>query len=97
MQLRKRISGWNIAFNITYLKNKIKSLYTDGELLQCLQRPLPYSYMQGSESISSFYGIKYTGVNEQTGDQMFEDVNKDGVIDDNDQMVLGKQRLILVA
>jgi len=88
--IKKKDFSWNIAFNITYLKNKIKSLYTDGELLSAYNDLFPTHILKVGESISSFYGIKYTGVNEQTGDPMFEDVNKDGVIDDNDQMVLGK-------
>lgn len=88
--IKKKDFSWNIAFNITYLKNKIKSLYTDGELLSAYNDLFPTHILKVGESIGSFYGIKYTGVNEQTGDPTFEDVNKDGVIDDNDQMVLGK-------
>ena len=42
------------------------------------------------EAVGSFWGVKFLGVDPQTGDPTYEDLNKDGVIDDNDQQILGK-------
>lgn len=88
--IRNKSFTWNMAFNITYLKNEIKSLYTDGELLSAYNDLFPTHILKVGESIGSFYGIKYLGVDPETGDPIFEDANKDGAIDDADQMVLGK-------
>ena len=81
---------WTTSFNISYIKNEILSLYTDGELLNAFA-DLPQTHvLKVGESIGSFWGIKYLGVNPQTGDAVYDDLNKDGVIDDQDNTVLGK-------
>lgn len=88
--IRKKDFTWTSSFNISYLKDKIKSLYSDNELLSAYNDLFPTHILKVGEAVGSFWGIKYLGVNPDTGDPMFQDLNKDGVIDDNDQQVLGK-------
>ena len=88
--IRNKNFSWTSSFNISYLKDKIKSLYTDNELLSAYSDLFPTHILKVGEAVGSFWGIKYLGVDPQTGDPMYEDLNKDGVIDDNDQQVLGK-------
>ncbi|MHA4807540.1 SusC/RagA family TonB-linked outer membrane protein [Flavitalea flava] len=81
---------WSMNFNISYLKNTIKSLYTDGELLSAYTDLFPTHILKVGQSEGSFWGIKYQGVDPGTGNPKFEDLNKDGVIDDKDEQILGK-------
>lgn len=88
--IRNKDFTYTSSFNISYLKNKIKSLYSDDELLSAYSDLFPTHILKVGEAVGSFWGIKYLGVNPETGDPEFEDLNKDGVIDDNDQQILGK-------
>ncbi|HYK44634.1 MAG TPA: SusC/RagA family TonB-linked outer membrane protein, partial [Parafilimonas sp.] len=88
--VRSKNFSWNISFNVSYLKNTIKSLYTDNELLSAYSDLFPTHILRVGEAVGSFWGVKFLGVDPQTGDPTYEDLNKDGVIDDNDQQILGK-------
>lgn len=88
--IRKKDFTWTSSFNISYLKDKIKSLYSDNELLSAYNDLFPTHILKVGEAVGTFWGVKYLGVNPDTGDPMYQDLNKDGVIDDNDQQVLGK-------
>lgn len=81
---------WNTSFNFTYLKNEILSLYQDGEQLSAYRDLFPTHVLQVGESLGSFIGVEYLGVDPDTGDPVFNDLNKDGVIDESDEKVLGK-------
>lgn len=81
---------WSISFNTSYLKNKILSLYKDGEQLSAYADLFPTHVLKVGESVGSFIGVEYLGVDQQTGDPIFNDLNKDGVIDESDEKVLGK-------
>jgi TonB-dependent starch-binding outer membrane protein SusC len=83
---------WTTNFNISYQKNTIKKLPVDGELVSAYNDIAPTHIMKVGESVGTFWGVKYLGVNEQTGDAMFDDINKDGVIDFNDAQIIGKAR-----
>jgi len=82
--------SWSVSFNISYLKDRIKSLYSDNELLSAYSDLFPTHILKVGQAVGSYWGVKYQGVDPQTGDPKYEDLNKDGVIDDNDQQVLGK-------
>ena len=88
--IKKQDFSWSVSFNISYIKNKIISLYSNNELLSAFNDLFPTHILRVGESVGSFWGVKYLGVDPQTGDPMYEDLNKDGVIDDNDQQILGK-------
>ena len=88
--IKTKTFTWSVGFNISYIKDKIKSLYSDNELLSAYTDLFPTHILKVGQPVGSFWGIKYTGVNPQTGEAQYEDLNKDGVIDDNDQQILGK-------
>ncbi|WP_153801233.1 SusC/RagA family TonB-linked outer membrane protein [Foetidibacter luteolus] len=88
--VKSKAFTWNTAFNVSYIKNEIKELYSDNELVSAYTDLFPTHILKVGEAVGSFWGVKYTGVDPQTGDPTFEDLNKDGAIDDADQQVLGK-------
>lgn len=81
---------WNTDFNISFNRNKI----TDLEL-QALYR---YATVEGRDaivalqegvSLGSFYGYISEGVNPETGDMMFKDLNGDGEVTPADRTYIG--------
>ncbi len=88
--IRNKNFSWSTSFNISYIHDRIRSLYTEGELLSAYTDLFPTHILKVGQSVGSFWGIKYQGVDTQTGDPKYEDLNKDGVIDDRDQQILGK-------
>jgi TonB-dependent starch-binding outer membrane protein SusC len=83
---------WTTNFNITYQKNTLLKTPVNNQLLSAFNDLSPTHILQTGKAVGSFWGIKYNGVDPQTGDPVFEDLNKDGVIDDNDAQVLGHAR-----
>ncbi|HWB26401.1 MAG TPA: TonB-dependent receptor [Chitinophagaceae bacterium] len=88
--VKARNFSWSTSFNVSYLKNTIKSLYTDNELLSAYTDLFHTHILKVGQAVGTFWGIKYLGVDPQTGDPKYQDLNHDGVIDDNDDQVLGK-------
>ena len=74
-----------IANKVTYIHPTINAIdgatfHTYGAITR-FQKDMPAWY---------FYGYKFSGINETTGDPEFVDVDKDGQITDNDKTYLGK-------
>ena len=81
---------WTIETNHTYLKSEVTNLFpstTEG------QNPILFGAAPTATTIgqpvSSFYLIRYLGVNSQTGTAMFEDLNGDGQITALDRQFIG--------
>jgi len=74
---------WNSSFNISLLDNKIIKLLNNGEIIG------RNHILQEGESVSTLFLIKSLGVDPQTGDALFEDVNNDGIIDFDDRQIVG--------
>jgi TonB-linked SusC/RagA family outer membrane protein len=83
---------WSTNFNITYQKNTLLKTPIDNQLLSAFNDLNPTHILRIGQPVGSFWGVKYTGVNPQTGDATFEDLDKNGVIDANDAQILGKAR-----
>lgn len=81
---------WNANFNITYMKNEYTKLDEDKQIVSAYSDIAPTHIVQVGQPVGTFWGVKYTGVNPQTGDATFEDINNDGVIDNNDAQIIGK-------
>jgi TonB-dependent starch-binding outer membrane protein SusC len=81
---------WNINLNGTFIRNKIISLSSDGILLNAYSDLEVTHVLQVGQSIGSFWGLKYLGVDPETGDVMHEDTNEDGVVDFDDAQIIGK-------
>lgn len=74
---------WNSGFNISFLDNQINKLLNNGEIIG------RNHILQEGESVSTLYLIKYLGVDPQTGDALFDDINNDGIIDFDDRQIVG--------
>lgn len=83
---------WTTNFNITYQKNTLLKTPVNNQLLSAFNDLSPTHILQVGQPIGSFWGIKYLGVNKQTGDPMYQDNNKDGLINSNDAQLLGHAR-----
>lgn len=88
--IHKNDFQWNIGFNLTTIKNTIKALTNDGILLSGYSDLAPTHIMKVGESVSSFWGVKYLGVDPETGDPMYLDNDEDGDVDGDDAMIIGK-------
>ncbi len=83
---------WSTNFNITFQKNTLLKTPVDDQLLSAFNDLNPTHILKVGETVGSFWGVKFNGVDPQTGDATFEDLNKDGVIDDNDAQIIGHAR-----
>ncbi len=83
---------YGIRGNIATLKNKVTYIHEslsaiDGTTLVTYG---PITRFEVGMPAWHFYGYKYTGVDSATGEPLFEDVDGDGVITDNDKTDIGK-------
>jgi TonB-dependent starch-binding outer membrane protein SusC len=100
---------WNLSANISFIHNKLLSLYNNTNMYV-----LPASGLEqiggqmhaliNGKPISAFYMLKQTGIYQhdedvptklyakgvRAGDVKYDDVNKDGDINDNDRQYVGK-------
>lgn len=83
---------WTTNFNITFQKNRLKKASVDNVLLSAFNDLNPTHILKVGQPVGSFWGIKSTGVDPQTGDATFQDLDKNGIIDDNDAQILGHAR-----
>lgn len=81
---------WSINFNSTWIHNEIKSLTSDGVYLNAYDDLEATHILQVGQPLGSFLGLRYTGIDPETGDAQFEDTNSDGVIDYDDAQIIGK-------
>lgn len=80
--IRTKNFQWNISFNTSYQKNKLLG-YPNLEL-----SPYATTYKIG-ESTNTYYMFRYLGVDPATGEFIFEDQNKDGLIKSNSSVIAG--------
>ncbi|HTI11458.1 MAG TPA: TonB-dependent receptor [Puia sp.] len=86
--IRQKDFSWDLGFNISHNKNLIKKL--DVPYLEPFSRQF-IIYQQGY-AVNSFWLWKQLRVDPQTGDAVYEDLDKNGVIDDRDRMILGNSQ-----
>ncbi len=91
---------WTTDFNLSMNRNKIAYLpltKADDPRSADFPEGLPNEYNSlGPQSIfrvgqpvGSFFGYRHLGINPETGDYIFEDLNGDGVITTDDRQILG--------
>ncbi len=83
LNVNARNFSWSTTFNLALLDNTVKKLVNNGEILG------RNHILQEGEAVSTLYMIKFQGVDPETGDALFEDLNGDGVIDFDDRQVVG--------
>lgn len=84
--------SWDTDFNISFNKNKLESL----RLTQVYYSAMTTDYVNDyvvrnvpGRPLGSFYGYVAEGVDPETGDMIYKDVNKDGVISASDRTYIG--------
>lgn len=76
---------WKTSFNTTYMKNKLVELLGDG-------RPLGSGFSSAvaeGQPMNTFWALEYLGVDPQTGNSLYKDVNGDGLYNQEDYVFLG--------
>ena len=82
---------WNTDFNISFNRNKV----TDLSLVDVMYYGRIYSNNQdvaivkAGLPLGSFYGYVADGVDPDTGDMKFKDLNNNGILDPDDRKVIG--------
>ncbi|WP_018108125.1 SusC/RagA family TonB-linked outer membrane protein [Bacteroides propionicifaciens] len=84
--------AWDTDFNISFNKNKLnklelKQIYTDGWTADVLHEPVVRN--QPGRSLGGFYGYISDGVDPETGDMIYRDINGDGKITSTDRTFIG--------
>ncbi len=82
---------WSTDFNISFNRNKVTDLqYTDvyyfGRIYSNNQ---DVAIVKEGLPLGSFYGYVSEGVNPETGDLQYKDVNNNGIFDPGDRTVIG--------
>lgn len=84
--INKRDFKWTTEFNISWNKNKIEKLASDITLGASGRNA---SILREGYSVNSFYLYKQLYVDPETGNAVYEDVNKDGFITSADRQIVG--------
>ena len=77
---------WTTNFNISYNKNKIEKLASDISLGASGRN---ISILKQGYAVNSFQLYKQLYVDPQTGNAVYDDVNKDGIITSADRQIVG--------
>lgn len=77
---------WSTDFNISFNKNRIDKLASDITLGASGRN---ISILRQGYAVNSFYLYKQLAVDPQTGNAIYEDVNKDGKITSADRQIVG--------
>lgn len=86
--IRSKDITWDINFNIAHNKNLIEKL--DAPYFEPFSRK--FILFQQGNPVNGFWLWQQERVDPQTGNAVYTDVDKNGVIDDNDRMILGSNQ-----
>lgn len=84
---------WNTNFNISFNKNKLKHLalqqiYYDAETTDALHQ-IKVVRNEPGRPLGGFYGYINDGVDPETGELMYRDLNEDGRVSSSDRTYIG--------
>lgn len=103
---------WSSNFNISFNQNKVLELGPDGRPIYGSATNANNAFITTiGHPIASFYGYKQIGIfhnqeeldkyphlsGDKVGDGRYEDVNKDGILDQNDKTILGDNNPVFTA
>lgn len=66
---------WTSSFNISFLRNKIKSLAVDSQFVSAYNDQSPTNILKVGKPVGEFIGVPFAGVNVQNGDAQYYDNN----------------------
>ena len=80
---------WNTDFNISFNRSKVLAL--DGGLIKIgnIADRGTVAIAEEGKPLGLFYGLVAKGVDPQTGDMIYEDLDKDGELSDGDYTIIG--------
>ena len=78
--------GWQMGLNYSTNKNRVTSLYQGQPIYSGIDQ---VNSVREGEQLGAFYMIKFTGVDPQTGDATYLDLNGDGDINADDRVIVG--------
>ena len=62
---------WTSAFNISFLKNTIKSLSVDNQLVSSYNDQSPTNILKVGQPVGTFIGVRFAGVDPANGDALY--------------------------
>jgi TonB-linked SusC/RagA family outer membrane protein len=85
---------WKTTLNLSKNMNKVISLVDSVPLYRgyILDGVDGTNIIKEGEPMGTFFGLNFLGVNPATGDAMYEDVNRDGLISNADGVVIGNSQ-----
>jgi TonB-linked SusC/RagA family outer membrane protein len=89
--IQKEKFSWSSQFNVSANRNKVLDIGGEDQVI--FAGEIPESgfsvIVQEGLPLGTFYGYKSLGVNPEDGDIVFEDLDGDGVITENDRTIIG--------
>ncbi|HKW09338.1 MAG TPA: TonB-dependent receptor [Gemmatimonadaceae bacterium] len=80
--------GWTSGLNLTFNRNRVMKTYENQPIITGINGRQT-TIVAAGQPLGEFYMLKFKGVDPQTGDAIFQDVNGDGQIDNNDKTYVG--------
>ena len=83
---------WDTDFNISFNRNKLKSLKLTKVYPAAITTDHAHDFVvrnMPGRPLGSFYGYIADGVNKETGELNYRDLNKDGILSANDRTYIG--------
>jgi hypothetical protein len=77
---------WRADFNISRNTNEVTKLYADQPFNSGIDG---INRVEVGQPLGAFYTIRFLGVNPETGDAIFDDINGDGDINADDRTIVG--------
>jgi TonB-linked SusC/RagA family outer membrane protein len=77
---------WRVDFNISHNANKVTKLHRDEPFNSGIRS---VNRVEVGHPIGAFHLIRFTGVNPQTGDAEYDDINGDGLVNADDRVIVG--------
>ena len=78
--------NWTTDFNISHNQNNVTSLYLGQPFTSGIRS---VNRVQEGAPLGAFYTLVYLGVDPATGDAIYADLNRDGVINSDDRTITG--------
>jgi TonB-linked SusC/RagA family outer membrane protein len=80
--------GWTSGLNLTFNRNRVISTYQNQPIITGINGRQTTIVVTG-QPLGEFYMLKFQGVDPQTGDAIYKDVDGNGSIDSNDKTYVG--------
>lgn len=80
--------GWTSGLNLTFNRNRVLGTYNDQPIITGINGRQT-TIVAAGQPLGEFYMLNFKGVDPQTGDAIYQDVNGDGSIDSNDKTYVG--------